>query len=131
MILNIDKIGAARGFSGVSAWANFFWVFMLATSVVIVSRRLVASSVGRAFLSVREDQIAAEAMGVNTTKYKVKAFVIGSFFAGAAGGLFAHYTPAYLNPTMFHFPRSIQLIVMVFPGGLRSHTPSHLLPAPP
>ena len=120
MILNIDKIGAARGFSGIPPWANFFWVFMLATSVVIVSRRLVASSVGRAFLSVREDQIAAEAMGVNTTKYKVKAFVIGSFFAGAAGGLFAHYTPAYLNPTMFDFTRSIELIVMVVLGGLGS-----------
>src|SRR5258708_10627477 len=87
LILNIDKIGAARGFSGIPPWANFFWVFMLATTVVIVSRRFVGSSVGRAFLSVREDQIAAEAMGVNTTKYKVKAFVIGSFFAGAAGGL--------------------------------------------
>src|SRR5258708_30179468 len=59
-------------------------------------------------------------MGVNTTKYKVKAFVIGSFFAGAAGGLFAHYTPAYLNPTMFDFTRSIELIVMVVLGGLGS-----------
>jgi branched-chain amino acid transport system permease protein len=120
LILNIDKIGAARGFSGIPPWANFFWVFMLATTVVIVSRRLVGSSVGRAFLAVREDQIAAEAMGVNTTKYKVKAFVIGSFFAGVAGGLFAHYTPAYLNPTMFDFTRSFELIVMVVLGGLGS-----------
>src|SRR5258708_31554634 len=130
MILNIDKIGAARGFSGVSAWANFFWVFMLATSVVIVSRRLVASSVGRAFLSVREDQIAAEAMGVNTTKYKVKAFVIGSFFAGAAGGLFAHYTPAYLNPTMFPFTPSIDLILVVVLRGLPPLYAPHLLALP-
>jgi branched-chain amino acid transport system permease protein len=120
LILNIDKIGAARGFSGIPPWSNFFWVFMLATLTVIISRRLVASSVGRAFLSVREDQIAAEAMGVNTTKYKVKAFVIGSFLAGAAGGLFAHYTPAYLNPTMFDFTRSFELIVMVVLGGLGS-----------
>src|SRR5258708_14273798 len=103
MILNIDKIGAARGFSGIPPWANFFWVFMLATTVVIVSRRLVGSAVGRAFLAVREDQIAAEAMGVNTTKYKVKAFVIGSFFAGVAGGRFSHHTPASLNPTIFDF----------------------------
>src|SRR5258708_20054625 len=110
MILNIDKIGAARGFSGIPPWANFFWVFMLATSVVIVSRRLVASSVGRAFLSVREDQIAAEAMGVNTTKYKVKAFVIGSFFAGAAGGPFAHFTPGYPNPPMFASTPSLDLL---------------------
>src|SRR5258708_28300601 len=130
MILNIDKIGAARGFSGLPPWATFFWLFMLAASVVTVPRRLVASSVGRAFLSVREDQIAAEAMGVNTTKYKVKAFVIGSFFAGAAGGLFAHYTPAYPNPTMFHFTRSIELIVMVVPGGLGPLTRPRLC-APP
>jgi branched-chain amino acid transport system permease protein len=120
LILNIDKIGAARGFSGIPPWSNFFWVFMLAVIVVIVSRRLIHSAVGRAFLSVREDQIAAEAMGVNTTKYKVKAFVIGSFFAGVAGGLFAHYTPAYLNPTMFDFTRSIELIVMIVLGGLGS-----------
>jgi branched-chain amino acid transport system permease protein len=120
LILNIDKIGAARGFSGIPPWANFFWVFFLAVIVIAVSRRLVNSSVGRAFLAVREDEVAAEAMGVNTTRYKVKAFVIGSFFAGTAGGLFAHYTPAYLNPTMFDFTRSIELIVMVVLGGLGS-----------
>src|SRR5258708_22231573 len=69
-------------------------------------------------------------MGVNTTKYKVKAFVIGSFFAGAAGGLFAHYTPAYLNPTMFDFTRSIELIVMVVLGGLGSNNGSILRARP-
>src|SRR5260221_7150922 len=120
LLPHTDKVGTASGFSGIPPWANFLWVFMLATTVVIVSRRLVGSSVGRAFLAVREDQIAAEAMGVNTTKYKVKAFVIGSFFAGVAGGLFAHYTPAYLNPTMFDFTRSFELIVMVVLGGLGS-----------
>jgi branched-chain amino acid transport system permease protein len=120
LILNIDKIGAARGFSGIPPWSNFFWVYFFCGVTILISWRLVNSSLGRAFLAVREDQVAAEAMGVNTTKYKVKAFIIGSFLAGVAGGLFAHYTPAYLNPTMFTFIRSFEVIAMVVLGGLGS-----------
>jgi len=119
VFLNIDKLGGARGFSGVPNWSNFFWVYFFALAVIVVSLRLVRSSVGRAFLAVREDEIAAEAMGVNTTRYKVKAFVIGSFFAGIAGGLTAHYL-AYLNPDMFKFIRSFDVIMMVVLGGLGS-----------
>jgi branched-chain amino acid transport system permease protein len=119
IILNVDKVGAARGFSGVPAWSNFFWVFLFAWITILVSLRLVNSSIGRAFLSVREDEIAAEAMGVNTTYYKVQAFVIGSFFAGVAGGLLGHYL-AYLNPDMFSFIRSFEVIVMVVLGGMGS-----------
>ena len=120
LILNIDKIGAARGLSGIPAWSNFFWVFFFAGLTIFISNRLIHSSVGRAFLAVREDQIAAEAMGVDTTRYKVKAFIIGSCLAGIAGGLFAHYTPAYLNPTMFTFIRSFEVVAMVVLGGLGS-----------
>jgi branched-chain amino acid transport system permease protein len=120
LILNIEKIGAARGFSGIPAWSNFFWVFFFAGLTVLISNRLINSSVGRAFLAVREDQIAAEAMGVDTTRFKVKAFIIGSCLAGIAGGLFAHYTPAYLNPTMFTFIRSFEVVAMVVLGGLGS-----------
>lgn len=119
LILNIEKIGAARGFSGIPKWSNFFWVFFFCGLTVLISWRLVQSSVGRAFLAVREDQIAAEAMGVDTTRYKVKAFVIGSFLAGVAGGLFAHYM-MYLNPTMFMFVRSFEVVAMVVLGGLGS-----------
>src|SRR5213082_3090023 len=119
LILNIDKIGAARGFSGIPKWANFFWVYFFVVLTVLISMRLVKSSVGRAFLAVREDQIAAEAMGVDTTKYKVKAFIIGSFFAGVSGGLFAHFM-MYLNPDMFRFLRSFEVVVMVVLGGLGS-----------
>ena len=124
LILNIEKIGAARGFSGIPAWSNFFWVFFFAGVTVLISNRLINSSVGRAFLAVREDQIAAEAMGVDTTRFKVKAFIIGSCLAGVAGGLFAHYTPAYLNPTMFTFIRSFEVVAMVVLGGLGSITGS-------
>jgi branched-chain amino acid transport system permease protein len=120
LILNIEKIGAARGFSGIPTWSNFFWVFFFAGLTILVSNRLIHSSTGRAFLAVREDQIAAESMGVDTTRFKVKAFIIGSCFAGIAGGLFAHYTPAYLNPTMFTFIRSFEVVAMVVLGGLGS-----------
>jgi branched-chain amino acid transport system permease protein len=120
LILNIEKVGAARGFTGIPAWSNFFWVFFFAGLTILISMRLIASSVGRAFLAVREDHIAAEAMGVDTTKYKVKAFIIGSCLAGVAGGLFAHYSPAYLNPTMFTFIRSFEVVAMVVLGGLGS-----------
>lgn len=120
VILNIDKIGAARGLTGIPPWNNFFWVFFFAGITILISNRLVKSSVGRAFLAIREDQIAAEAMGVDTTRYKVKAFMIGSALAGVAGALFAHYTPAYLNPTMFTFIRSFEVVAMVVLGGLGS-----------
>jgi branched-chain amino acid transport system permease protein len=120
IILNVETIGAARGLSGIPPWSGFFWVFFLAAVTILVSLRLVHSSVGRAFLAVREDQIAAEAMGVNTTRYKVKAFIIGSFFAGAAGAVFAHFTPAYLNPQMFTFIKSFDVVAMVVLGGLGS-----------
>jgi branched-chain amino acid transport system permease protein len=119
LILNIDKIGAARGLSGIPKWANFFWVYLFVGITIVISWRLVKSSVGRAFLAVREDQIAAEAMGVDTTRYKVKAFIIGSFLAGAAGALYAHYM-MYLNPTMFMFQKSFEVVAMVVLGGLGS-----------
>ena len=119
VLLNVDKLGGARGLSGVPSWSNFFWVFLFAWMTIVVSMRLIKSSVGRAFLAVREDEIAAEAMGVDTTKFKVQAFVIGSFFAGIAGGLYGHYL-AYLNPAMFTFVKSFEVIVMVVLGGLGS-----------
>jgi len=120
VILNVEAIGAARGLTGIPTWSNFFWVFFFAGLTILISHRLVMSSVGRAFLAVREDEIAAEAMGVDTTKYKVKAFIIGSCLAGVAGALFAHYSPAYLNPTMFTFIKSFDVVAMVVLGGLGS-----------
>jgi branched-chain amino acid transport system permease protein len=119
IFLNVDKLGGARGLSGVPAWSNFIWVYFFAWMTVLVSMRLIKSSIGRAFLAVREDEIAAEAMGVDTTRYKVQAFVIGSFFAGVAGGLYGHYL-AYLNPAMFTFMKSFEVITMVVLGGLGS-----------
>ena len=75
------------------------------------------SPYGKAFLAVRDNEIAAEAMGINTTKFKVTAFVIAAFFAGIAGGLFAHYI-TYIKPDMFTFLKSIEIVVMVILGGM-------------
>jgi branched-chain amino acid transport system permease protein len=84
LILNIDAIGGARGFSNIPAMSDFFlfWVFLFVLITVAVIRNLVESSYGRAFISIRDDEIAAEAMGVDTTRFKVLAFVISSMFAG-------------------------------------------------
>ncbi len=122
-ILNIDAIGGARGMPNIPPLANFAWVYAVVVLAVFTVWRVVNSAHGRAFLSVREDEIAAEAMGVNTTKAKVRAFVIGAFFAGIAGGLFAHYL-RYLNPQTFDFNKSFEIIIMVVLGGMGSVTGS-------
>jgi branched-chain amino acid transport system permease protein len=125
IITNVDAVGAARGLPGIPAWANFFWVAVAVIAVVLVSARIAASTHGRALFAIRDDEVAAEALGVDTTGYKVLAFVIGSFFAGLAGGLFAHYN-AYLHPNSFTFLKSIEIIAMVVLGGLGSITGSIL-----
>jgi branched-chain amino acid transport system permease protein len=125
IITNVDAVGAARGLPGIPAWANFFWVAVAVIAVVGVSMRIAHSTHGRALFAIRDDEVAAEALGVDTTRYKVIAFVIGSFFAGIAGGLFAHYN-AYLHPNSFTFLKSIEIIAMVVLGGLGSITGSIL-----
>ncbi|MEW6057847.1 MAG: branched-chain amino acid ABC transporter permease [Bdellovibrionota bacterium] len=119
VLLNIDVVGAARGLPGIPRWTSFGWIYAIAFVSVLTVRRLMNSAHGRAFLAVREDEIAAEAMGVNATRVKVTAFVISSFFAGVAGGLFAHYL-TYLNPAIFDFNRSFEIIIMVVLGGMGS-----------
>jgi len=119
LILNVDAVGGARGLPGIPGWANFFWVGLGVTAVILVSRHLAMSTHGRALFAIRDDEIAAEALGVDTTSYKVLAFVMGSFFAGVAGGLFAHFL-SYLNPNSFTFIKSIEVIAMVVLGGMGS-----------
>ena len=119
LILNVDAVGGARGLPGIPGWVNFFWVGGAVLAVVLVSRHLALSTHGRALFAIRDDEVAAEALGGDTTRYKVLAFVIGSFFAGVAGGLFAHYL-SYLNPNSFTFLKSIEVIAMVVLGGMGS-----------
>jgi branched-chain amino acid transport system permease protein len=119
LILNINAVGGPRGLPGIPGWANAFWVGAGVLAVVLVSRHLASSTHGRALFAIRDDEVAAEALGVDTTRYKVLAFVIGAFFAGVAGGLFAHYL-SYLNPNSFTFLKSIEVIAMVVLGGMGS-----------
>jgi branched-chain amino acid transport system permease protein len=123
-ILNIDAVGGARGFAGVPTRTNLAWVLGGAWLTYAVIRNLMRSYHGRALLAIREDEIAAEALGVPTTRYKVTAFVIGAFFAGVAGALFSHYT--YLHTNSFTFMKSIEVVIMVVLGGMGSLTGSIL-----
>jgi branched-chain amino acid transport system permease protein len=125
LILNVEAVGGARGLPGIPGWATFFWVGAGVLSVVLLSRHLSLSTHGRALFAIRDDEVAAEALGVDTTRYKVLAFVLGAFFAGLAGGLFAHYL-RYLNPSTFTFIKSIEVIAMVVLGGMGSISGSAL-----
>jgi branched-chain amino acid transport system permease protein len=124
-VQNMEGFGRALGLSGIpqrsTLFMLLFWVFL----TILVARRISASSHGRSLLAIREDEVAAEAMGVNTTAYKVRAFVISAFFAGVAGVLFAHFVPI-INPGSFTFVKSFEIVVMIVAGGLGSITGSIL-----
>jgi len=117
VIQNAEPLGAQRGLGGMEQHTNFFWTFAFAAVTIYVVLNLVGSTYGRGFLAVRDDEIAAEAMGINTTKYKVLAFVLAAFFAGIAGGLYAHFKQ-FIHPEGFNFLRSVDIVVMVILGGM-------------
>jgi branched-chain amino acid transport system permease protein len=114
---NIDSLGGALGLNGIPPYTNIFWVLGVAAVCTYVVVSMVHSTYGRGFLAVRDDEVAAEAMGLNTTRYKIVAFVVGAFFAGTAGGLYGHYTLS-IDPKGFDFMRSIEIVVMVILGGM-------------
>jgi branched-chain amino acid transport system permease protein len=116
---NIEAIGGARGYSGIPIVKSFFWIFLVAVLTIVIVHNIVNSAFGRALISIREDELAAEAMGVNTTRYKVMAFVISSAMAGAGGVLLAHFD-GYLNPKSFEFIKSFEILIMIILGGLGS-----------
>ena len=118
-ILNIPYVGGASGLMGIPRYTNFTWAFFAMVITIFFIKNFINSSHGRACISIRENEIAAEAMGVDTTKYKVLAFTIGAAFAGVAGGLFAHYF--YIaHPASFTFMKSFDILTMVVLGGLGS-----------
>jgi branched-chain amino acid transport system permease protein len=145
VIQNLDIIGASQGFRGVYIYSNgvkslemiselqdtpfqfysipkytdFFWTFLVVAIIIFGITNLMRSTYGRGFIAVKDDEIAAEAMGINTTKFKVTAFVVGAFFAGVAGGLYCHFIQ-YINPEDFNFLRSIEIVAMVILGGMGS-----------
>jgi len=144
-IQNLNIIGASQGFRGVYIYQNgvkslemipelnnvpyqfysipkftdFFWAFLVVAIIIFAITNLMKSTYGRGFIAVKDDEIAAESMGINTTKFKVTAFITGAFFAGIAGGLYSHFLQ-YINPEDFNFLRSVEIVAMVILGGMGS-----------
>lgn len=116
----MTRLGGALGFTGIPFYTNLFWVYAFVVVMLLVAYRLKNSTHGRAYMSIREDEIAAEAMGVHTTRIKVQAFVLAALFAGIAGGLFAHEVGVTLNPRELAFQKSFDILIMVVLGGLGS-----------
>ncbi len=129
-IENIQPIGGARGFMGMARVVNgmkevadipwmmiWTWVFVFLTLLLI--KRFVSSTYGKGIIAIREDEIAAEIMGVNTRRAKMVAFMLSSGLAGMAGGLFAHIL-GYINPGSFGIMKSTEALVMVYLGGMGS-----------
>ena len=116
LIQNIPQVGGAQGMTGIPGKTTFALVFFSMIVSILVLYHVVNSRQGRAMISVREDEIAAEAMGINTTHYKVMAFTIGAFFAGLAGGLWA-FLMMFIEPNMFNYFKSIDLVIYVVLGG--------------
>lgn len=110
-------VGGAVGFNGLPKYTNLFWVYAFATLMLVVAFRLKRSSLGRAMISVREDEFAAQAMGVNVARIKVLAFMIAAFFAGLAGGLYAHESGLIMSPRDAGFQRSLDYVLMTVLGG--------------
>lgn len=119
VIQNTDSLGGARGLTGIPIRTTLGWTFGIAACAIYVAVSLVKSTYGRGFLAVRDDEIAAESMGIDATKYKVTAFVVGAFFAGLSGALYAHFI-GYITPEGFNFLKSVDVVVMVILGGMGS-----------
>ena len=117
----IPETKGARGMIGIPTLTSFFWVFIFLVFAIVVMRNLLHSSVGRAIVSVREDEVAAQAMGIDVLKYKVLSFVLGSFFAGVAGALYAHLY-AFLSPAYFGSEKSFDPLIVIVLGGLGNMT---------
>jgi branched-chain amino acid transport system permease protein len=123
IFLNMEITNGAAGLSGIPRNTNWTWLFVFTAATIILINNFIKSSPGRACISIREDEIAAESMGINTTKYKVMAFALGAFFAGIAGALYSSYF-YFIKPDIFGFMKSIDVLVIVVLGGLGSITGS-------
>lgn len=123
VLINIDYVGGAAGLIGIPQKTTWFCLFFSAVATVVIIKNFINSTHGRACIAIRENEIAAEAMGVDTTRYKVIAFALGAFFAGIAGAIYAHYF-FVIQPNTFNVMKSFDILVMVVFGGLGSITGS-------
>ncbi|HAP43919.1 MAG: hypothetical protein A2087_09195 [Spirochaetes bacterium GWD1_61_31] len=115
----VQDVGGPRGLSGIPLLSNFTLVMIVFVLTIIIIRNFIYSRHGRACIAIRENEVAAHLMGINITKYKVMAFVLGSTFAGVAGALLAHIIQM-LHPTMGGFMKSVEYLIMVYLGGMGS-----------
>ncbi len=120
-ILPFPEMKGGRGMVGIPKLTTWFWAFFFMMAVIIIMRNLIQSSTGRAIISVREDEVAAKAMGIDVAGSKLMAFIIGSFFAGIGGAVYAHFI-GFLSPGAFGFLQSFNPLIIVVFGGLGSMT---------
>jgi len=120
-LLGFTEMKGARGMVGIPKTTTWFWVCLFLVLTLLVLRNLLQSSHGRAIVSVREDEIAAKAMGINIASQKTLAFVLGSLFAGIGGALYAHVN-GFLHPNTFNFIKSFDPMIIIVLGGLGSLT---------
>ena len=125
IFLNLEITNGAAGLIGIPQFINWTWLFIFTVGIVLLLSNFVKSAHGRACISIREDEIAAESMGVDTIRYKVIAFIIGAACAGIAGAIYASYF-YYLEPNLFGFLKSVDVLVIVVLGGLGSLSGSML-----
>jgi branched-chain amino acid transport system permease protein len=128
IIRNMKVVGEASGYVGIPKLTSFAWVFGMVFLCILTIKNLACSGIGRSMRAVRDDEIAAEAAGINTTQIKVTAFVFSAMWAGVAGGLQANFI-RYANPNDFTFMKSFEIVVSVVLGGLGSITGSALAAA--
>ncbi|MBI4854230.1 MAG: branched-chain amino acid ABC transporter permease [Acidobacteria bacterium] len=136
VIENIEAVGGPRGYIGIpkfpkwtwlsaggfeGTFSSLSWIFLFIIITIIVVHNIVESSFGRSLVAIRDNEIAAEAMGIDTSFYKVLAFTISAALAGFAGGLYAHLY-GQLVPNTFNFVRSVEIIIMIVFGGMGSIT---------
>ncbi len=118
-IENMDFIGGARGMSSQPDYASLPVIFCWTILTIWIVHNFVTSIMGKALNAVRDDEAASESMTVKTRKTKIIAFMFGAFWAGVAGGLFAHVL-RFINPGTFSIQRLAEILAMVYFGGLNS-----------
>jgi branched-chain amino acid transport system permease protein len=124
VVTNAQSItNGALGLTGIPRTTNIWWAFGAAIFTIFFMRQLINSSYGRALKAIREDEIAAESMGISLFKHKIISFMIGAFFAGVGGGLLGNLLGT-IDPNMFKFTLTFNILLIIVLGGMGSITGS-------
>jgi branched-chain amino acid transport system permease protein len=118
-VVPADIAGGAFGLTGIPKLANFFWAFLFMILSLYFCRNYMDSSFGRACLAIRDNEIAADTMGIDCFRYKTIAFASSAFIAGVAGSLYAHLL-SYIHPDVFSYAKSSDFLVYLYAGGVGS-----------